>query len=170
MHVARRKLTDEEKEEREALYCQFYQEARRDPMAYFAHDANAHLDDALRALVMGGDLSCDGPEAGYLFWVLTELLTAKKDHCYDVSTRQGWELLALDLSTCGCAQTASMAQNLVMSLVDVGLLDAEAFNDSHLVMSERVCKNASKYAADHARRRVNAEMTNRKRSEGAQND
>ncbi len=154
-------LSTEEIAEINAQYHEYEQEALLEPMTYVPHDTNAHLDDAMRAIVTACDSPHDGLAMGYKYWCLMELLAARKGHLYDVSTERGWQFLSIDMSTCGVVVSVEECMELVGLLVSVGLLAADVFTESHHVVSERVCRNAERYAKSVADKRIGAWKTNR---------
>ena len=156
----RHEFTDRELAQIDAAYRDFMEEEKSSPMDYFQHDSDAHTDDALRALVLSFGDPLYGLAAGYQYWVLMELLTARKGHYYDVSTEQGWQLLAIDMSTCGAVMDVEECKGLIEALGIQGLISAAALNDSHRIISNRVCRNAEHYAKKTADKRIGAYKTN----------
>ena len=156
-----KQLSVDEIAEINAQYHAFEQEALLEPMEYFPHDNNAHLDDAMRLVVTSCDSPSEGLAMGYKYWCLMELLTARKGHLYDVSTDQGWRFLSIDMSTCGVVVDVDQCKELVSLLLAAGLLSRAAYDEAHHVLSERVCHNAAQYAKRTADKKIGAWKTNR---------
>lgn len=144
--MASRELSDMELERYERAYEAAYQEHLQKPMEFFPHDSDAHRDDALRRLVMEHGMAFYGR-----WWLLVELLTAKKGHAYDVGDETGWRLLSMDMSAL-CPMGPGECREFVAELAGHGLLDAEMLGEGKVV-SARVCRNTS-YASEIAARRA----------------
>ena len=155
-----KELTEDEIAEVNAQYHQYVHEARLEPMDYVTHDTNARLDDSLRALVTSCDTPTEGLAMGYRYWCLMELLASRKGHMYDVSTTFGWTLMAIDMSGAGVPTSEDDCRELVRALLGVGLLSGDAYAESR-VMSERICRNAERYAKGVADKKIGAYKTNR---------
>lgn len=156
-----KQLSVEEVAEINEQYHLYEQEALLDPMTYVPHDTNAHLDDAMRAIVTACDDPHDGLAMGYKYWCLMELLAARKGHLYDVSSERGWVFLAIDMSTCGVVVTVDECREMVELFVGVGLLSKDVYEEAQHVVSERVCRNAERYAKSVADKKIGAWKTNR---------
>lgn len=155
-------LTDRECKELEDLYMQVYsdayQEAFEKPLKYLHHDTDAHADDELRILAAEqGSLEVYGQ-----YWCLMELLAQRKGHYYDVSQERGWHFLALDMSTCGVRLDAQDCKELVAKLVELDKLDADSLREGHVV-SERVSRQAGRYAEEYATAKAAGAKSARKR-------
>lgn len=156
-----RPLSDEELAEINEQYHVYEQEALLEPMSFVPHDTDAHLDDAMRAVVTAVPDHDAGLAMGYKYWCLMELLAARKGHMYDVSTEQGWTFLSIDMSTCGVVVGVEECRSLVETLAGVGLLSQDVYRESGRVMSERVCRNAQRFAKGIADKKIGAWKTNR---------
>ena len=156
-----RELSEQEIAEINAQYHAYEQEALLEPMSYVPHDTNAHLDDAMRALITSCTDPHEGLALGYKYWCLMELLAARKGHLYDVSTDRGWQFLSIDMSTCGVVVSAYECRELVELLVGIGLLSKSCYTEAHHVLSDRICRNAERYAKGVADKKIGAWKTNR---------
>lgn len=141
-----RELTPEELAERQALYDDTLQEEAVKPLKWVSHDTDAHNDDGLRRLRMR-----HGWEAIGRWWHLVELLAARRGHCYDVSTDEGWEMLAEDMLC-----DADGARELVGWLSELGLIESEMLEGEGVVRSERIERVAWKAAESVASGKVGA--------------
>ena len=155
-------LTERENKELEDLYMQVYSEAYQEafekPLKYLHHDTDAHADDELRIMAAEhGSLELYG-----LYWCLMELLAQRKGHIYDVSKERGWHFLALDMSTCGVLIDTDKCKTLVQALVEFNKLSRESFEQGHIV-SERVSRQAGRYAEECATSKAAGAKSARKR-------
>lgn len=165
--MSRRKadqLTDSEAEELEELYRQTYsdawQEAFDKPLKYLHHDTGAHTDDELRLMASAsGSLAIYGQ-----YWCLMELLASRKGHMYDVSQDRGWGFLALDMSTAGVPTSADECRELVGMLAEFDKINREAFEGDHHIVSERVSRQAARYADEYATSKAAGAKSARKRA------
>ena len=134
---------DYEKEKAEA-YQRYYEEALGEPLDWVRHDSNARTDDALEAL--RDELGFDGYGR---WWLLVELLSARKGHGYDIGRAHGWEHLARDMEW-----EVEPTKTFVAWLLDHGLLSRESFEAFDMVRSERIMRNAHEYAEGVAAKRL----------------
>lgn len=163
MRRASRELTDRETQELDDLYrdvySEAYQEAYEKPLKYLHHDTGAHVDDELRLLASAsGSLAIYGE-----YWCLMELLAARKGHMYDVSQDRGWRFLALDMSTSGVPVTEDDCREFVERLAEFGKISRELYEGEGHVVSERVSRQAARYAEEYATSKAAGAKSARKR-------
>ena len=148
----------DERDERD-VYQEFWNEAYEEPLDWFKHYTNAHESDALRRGILAKGMEWYGK-----WWAFVEAISRRRRHVYDVSDEVGWRLLTLDLSACGWQLTVDDAKEFIGELYESDLIDRECFDESSLVMSERVLSNADEYANNVAKGRLGAWKTNRSRA------
>ena len=146
-----REMTERERE----VYQSYYDDALGEPLAYFRHDTDAHRDTAIRRLVME-----HGKGAGYDYWVLAECLASAEGHAYRVSDESGWQMLALDMSACGCAMSVDECREFVGTLAGYGLVCADLLFDCGKVTIERTSREADRWATAKASKQLAAWRTN----------
>ncbi len=140
-----------------AAYYEFLDDALREPIKFLKHDARAHDDEALYRLVNEHGMEWYG-----WYWLLAELLTARKDHAYDVSDAMGWRRLRLDMS-CMCDITDEQCREFVARLLDAGLIDRQHYDELGQVVIRRVKQDGVAYAETVAAKKLGAWKTNRRR-------
>lgn len=137
-------------EDKEQLLESLYLQALNEPMDYFPHDTNTFDDDAYWAFFQ---------EQGYngtgIYWQLVPLLTRKKGHSYKVGDKRLLNELYI---------TEEQWEPVCDSMVRHGLLNRALYKDGFIV-SDRVQRNAERYARQTSKARLGAEMTNRKKTE-----
>ena len=129
-----RPLTEDE----QAKLDEFREQAKADPLDWFKHDNDAHTDEGVRLLI-----AARGMEAYGLYWCLMEVLAARKNHCYDVSTELGWQFLAKDMSPGVEVMGVDECMGFIRALAEHGLIDRECLEESGHVISNRICRNAA---------------------------
>ena len=161
--ATKQRQPQESQEDREATmeaYERFLEEARREPIKYVKHDSKAHDDEALYRLV-----NAHGMEWYGWYWLLVELLAARKDHSYDVSDDAGWRRLARDMS-CMVDIDVDEVKLLVMELAHLDLVSRDHLSEMKKVKIIRICVDAEKYAEEVAKKKLGAWKTNRRRMFG----
>ena len=152
-----RTLTDEER----ALFDRYVEEFTDKPLDYVRHDSNARLDDALRRATAKYGMGFYGA-----WWLLIELLSGNKRHAYDVADDAGWNLLAIDMSTCGIVWSVEECRTFCDRLAEFGLIDQECYERGK-VINNRVCREVSKYAQAAAGKSLGSWKTNRAKALGS---
>ena len=127
-------LTPEEQDKLEELR----EQAKNDPLDWFKHDNDAHMDEGMRLLIASRGMAAYG-----LYWCLMELLAARKGHYYDVSTDLGWQFLAKDMSPGVEVMSVEECKSFVHALAEHGKIDRECLEVSGHVISNRICRNAA---------------------------
>lgn len=131
-------------EDRARAYQRYYEDALGEPMDWVRHDSNARTDEALEAL--RDELGFEGYGR---WWLLVELLSARKGHGYDIGRPHGWEHLAHDMEW-----EVEPTKGFVRWLLDHSLLSRESFEAFDYVRSERIMRNAEEYAESVAAKRL----------------
>ena len=127
-------LTDDE----QAKLDEFREQAKNDPLDWFKHDNNAHMDESIRMLITEQGMAAYG-----LYWCLMELLAARKGHYYDVSTDIGWQFLAKDMSPGVEVMSVDDCKSYIATLARYGKIDRECLEVSGHVICNRICRNAA---------------------------
>lgn len=135
----------------------FIEEARQLCPRYVRHDTNAHEDDALSALVEESGMAFYG-----WYWLLVELLTARRGHVYDISDQRGWKRLAHDMS-CMYPITVAKCKTFVAMLYEHELISREYHDDLGKLAINRILRDTETYAQGVAKRKLSAHNTNAKR-------
>ena len=146
-------------EECRAHYDACLEEALREPVKYIKHDTSSHDDEALYRLVQAWP---DHMAAYGWWWLLKELLTARRDHSYDVSDDIGWRRLAHDMS-CMCDMDADTCRLFVAELDHMGLINHDQLAEMDKVVINSVRVDAMSYAEGVAAKKLGAWKTNRKK-------
>ena len=157
--MAATKPTETPEERKQALeaYYRFLEEAQGEPIKYLRHDNRSHDDEALYRLVNKHGMSWYG-----WYWLLAELLAARKNHSYDVSDDAGWRRLARDMS-CLCDMSIDECREFIAELYAYDLIHREQYDEMHQIVITRIRRDATSYAEDVAGKRLGAWKTNRKR-------
>lgn len=124
--------------EEQAKLDEFREQAKADPLDWFRHDNNAHTDEGMRLIIAE-----HGMQAYGLYWVLMELLAARKGHYYDVSTDLGWQFLAKDMSPGVEVMGVEECRDFVEMLARYGKIDRECLEESGHIICNRICRNAA---------------------------
>ena len=143
------------------LYDKFYSEFLDKPLDYVRHDAGARFDEQLRRAVAEHGMAFYGS-----WWLLVELLSAKRGHVYDVSDMTGWQLFAADMSTVGRTWTVDECADFCQQLAGYNLIDREIYDERHHIINRRVCREADGYANAAAGKKLGSWKTNRSRWDG----
>ena len=153
------KSTESPEERKQALeaYYRFLEEAQGEPIKYLRHDNRSHDDEALYRLVNKHGMAWYG-----WYWLLAELLAARKNHSYDISDDAGWRRLARDMS-CMCDMSIDECKQFISELYAYDLIHREQYDEMHQVVITRIRRDATAYAEDVAGKRLGAWKTNRKR-------
>lgn len=122
----------------QAKLDEFREQAKADPLDWFKHDNNAHMDEGMRMLIASHGMAAYG-----LYWCLMELLAARRGHYYDVSTELGWQFLAKDMSPGIEVMSVDECKSFVHALAAHGKIDRECLEESGHVISNRICRNAA---------------------------
>lgn len=154
---AQQPTNDDEREQ----FQRFHDEFATKPLDYVRHDADARKDESLRRAVAEHGMGFLGA-----WWVLVELLCSKDNHRYDVTDHTGWQLFALDMSTCGRMWTVDECRDFCDQLAEYGLIDRELY-DRGKVVNNRVCREVDAYANAAAGKKLGNWKTNRGRWEVA---
>ena len=145
--------------EESQAYERFLDEAQSEPVRYIKHDSHAHDDEALYRLANAYGMAYYG-----LYWLLVELLTARKHHYYDVGDSAGWRRLTSDMG-CLCDMSKEECMTFVKRLYDAGLINREWFDELHRVAISRINRDAVVYAETVATKKLGAWKTNRRKLE-----
>lgn len=132
-------------------------EARGMCPRYVRHDVTAHEDDALSMMVEESGMAFYG-----WYWLLVELLTARKGHYYDISDDRGWRRLSHDMS-CMCTISVPRCKTFVATLYDLDLISREHHDELKRLAITRVLRDTETYAQGVAKRKLSAYNTNAKR-------
>lgn len=143
-----------------AAYDRFLEEANAEPIKFLKHDNRAHSDDGLYRLVDKHGMAWYG-----WYWLLAELLAARKGHAYDVSDAAGWGLLTRDMN-CLSDLTEDECREFIAELYAFNLISREQLDEKSQVVITRIRKDANTYAEDVAGKRLGAWKTNRRRMLG----
>lgn len=136
------------------MFDRFVNDFRERPLDYVRHDADARKDEALRRATATHGMGFLGS-----WWVLVELLCSKANHEYDVTDDTGWNLYALDMSTCGVLWTVPECQKFCSQLASYGLIDAEMYGRGKIV-NNRICREVEGYANAAAGKKLGSWKTN----------
>lgn len=129
----------------------------QEPIKYVKHDVSAHDDDALYRLTVTFGMAYYG-----WYWLLVELLTARRGHYYDVSDDIGWRQLSRDMS-CMSDMSIDECRDFIGNLYESGLVSKRHFDELGHVTMERILRDSRVYAEGVAKKKIGAWKTNRKR-------
>lgn len=153
--MATRKVARELTPTEQQQFDDAHQEFMSKPLDYVRHDSNARYDDALRRATSRYGMAFYGS-----WWLLVELLSANKLHCYKVNDEDGWKLFAIDMSSVGIVWSVDECKQFCQRLAEHGLIDAECYERGTIV-NNRVCREVDKYARAAAGKALGAWKTNR---------
>lgn len=137
---------------------QFLDEARREPVKYFKHDVNAHDDEALYRFAYENGMAYYG-----LYWLLVELLTARRGHSYDVSDAAGWRRMAVDMSAL-CDMSVDECKKFVGALDKAHLISHEHLAECQKVAIKRINADSEAYAESVVAHRMGSWKTNKSKA------
>lgn len=121
-------------------------ERSRDPMAYFAHDANASQDVKCQRLLLRW-----GNEGYGAWWRMCEMLAAETGHALRMESEEDWEIVAAAIGMLGTPDDGfgrtDKCKAFIQDLLDIGLV---AQDENHLISSARMNKNALYFGVQRA--------------------
>lgn len=127
------------------LFTEYFTEALIKPMPYFSMDSDFMRDNKIRRLACVGGWEYIGKYVAFI-----ACLAGQKGHIYDLSDDMGWKFLLADMSAYGCDLDDDSLREFVGVLLQLELVDVEMYDEDGKLTSQRMLRNAEKYATEVA--------------------